>query len=174
MAAASSRARALNGNKINTNVGSIASQIFLDDLSLHYICPSRAVECATKSTQTRLWFCSEMVPMIKNFDDIQKVSTASTDATVKSFDAVIKSTQAIATEIADYMKRSFESGTKTMENLVGAKTLDKAIEVQTQSAKAAYEGYVAHATKLGELYADLAKEAFKPYEGVVTKVTPGK
>jgi hypothetical protein len=110
-----------------------------------------------------------MVPMIKNFDDTQKVSAASTDATVKSFDAVIKSTQSIATEITDYTKRSFESGTKTMENLVGAKTLDKAIEVQTEHAKSVYEGYVAHATKLGELYANLAKEAFKPYEALSRK-----
>jgi hypothetical protein len=109
--------------------------------------------------------------MINNF---QKMSNANMDATKNSFDAVTKSTQAIATEVAEYTKRSFESGTKTMENLLGAKSLDKAIEVQTEYAKAAYEGYVAHATKLGELYAHLAKEAFKPYEGFVAKVTPTK
>jgi hypothetical protein len=109
--------------------------------------------------------------MINNF---QKMSNANMDATKNSFDAVTKSTQAIATEVAEYTKRSFESGTKTMENLLGAKSLDKAIEVQTEYAKAAYEGYVAHTTKLGELYANLAKEAFKPYEGFVAKVTPTK
>jgi hypothetical protein len=37
---------------------------------------------------------------------------------------------------------SFEHGTKTMENLLGVKSLDKAIEVQTEYAKTAYEGYV--------------------------------
>jgi hypothetical protein len=52
-----------------------------------------------------------------------------------------------------------------MENLLGVKSLDKAIEVQSEYAKAAYEGYVAHATRLGELYVKLAKEAFKPYQG---------
>jgi hypothetical protein len=89
--------------------------------------------------------------MIKNFDDMQKMSDANMEATKNSFDAVAKSTQAIATEIADYTKRSFEDGTKTMEKLLGAKSLDKAIEVQSEYTKAAYEGYVAHATKLGEL-----------------------
>jgi hypothetical protein len=54
------------------------------------------------------------------------------DATVQSFEGVTKATQAIATEIADYTKRSFEHGTKTMENLLGAKSLDKAVEVQTE------------------------------------------
>jgi Phasin protein len=62
-------------------------------------------------------------------------------------------------------KRSFEHGAKAMENLLGVKSLDKAIEVQSEYAKAAYEGYVAHATRLGELYVKLAKEAFKPYQG---------
>jgi Phasin protein len=73
---------------------------------------------------------------------------------------------------ADYSKRSFENGTKTMENLFGAKSLDKAFEVQSEYAKSAYEDYVSCATKLGALYTDLAKEAFKPYQGLVAKATP--
>jgi probable F420-dependent oxidoreductase len=75
---------------------------------------------------------------------------------------------------ADYSKRSFESGTKTMENLLGAKSLDKAFEVQSEYARAAYEDYVSCATRLGALYTDLAKEAFKPYQSFVARATPGK
>jgi hypothetical protein len=66
-------------------------------------------------------------------------------------------------------KRSFETGTKTMENLFGAKSPDKAIEVQSEYAKTAYEDYVTHARRLGELYMNLANEAFKPYEGLLRK-----
>ncbi len=50
------------------------------------------------------------------------------------------------------------------------KTLDKAVEIQTDFAKTAYEGYVAHATKVGELVTELTKEAFKPFEGAIAKV----
>ena len=107
--------------------------------------------------------------MIK-FEDVQKMS----DATKNAFEDVLKKGQAIAAEITEYTKRSFENNTKAMESLIGAKSLDKAIQVQSEYAKAAYEGYAAHATKLGELYTDLAKEAFKPYEGFVAKVTPTK
>ena len=53
------------------------------------------------------------------------------------------------------------------EKLLGAKSLEKAIEIQTAYAKTAYEGFVAQATRMGELYADLAKEAYKPFEGLV-------
>jgi hypothetical protein len=80
------------------------------------------------------------------------MTNANVDATMRSFEGATKATQAIATEIADYSKRSFDQGTKTIENLLGARSLDKAFEVQTEYAKAAYEGYVSHATKLGELY----------------------
>jgi hypothetical protein len=102
-------------------------------------------------------------------DQIQKTSNASLDATNQSFERVTKATQAIVGEIADYSKRSFENGTKTMENLLGVRSLDKAIEVQSEYARTAYEGYVTHATKLGELYTNLAKEAFKPYEGLLRR-----
>jgi len=46
--------------------------------------------------------------------------------------------------------------------------------VQSEYARAAYEDYVSHASKLGQLYTDLAKEAFKAYESFVAKVTPVK
>jgi hypothetical protein len=104
----------------------------------------------------------------------QTTTNANVDATARSFEGVTKATQAIATEIADYTRRSFESGAKAMENLLGAKSPDRAFEVQSEYARAAYEGYVAHASQLGELYTDLAKEAFKPYQSFVAKVTPLK
>ena len=53
--------------------------------------------------------------MIKNFDDVQKMSKESMDATMKSFGVFSKATQAIATEVADYSKKSFEDSTKVME-----------------------------------------------------------
>ncbi|MBM3529649.1 MAG: phasin family protein [Alphaproteobacteria bacterium] len=112
--------------------------------------------------------------MIKNFDDVQKLSKDNMDAAMKSFGAVSKATQAIATEFADYSKKSFEDSSKVMEKLLGAKSLDKAIEIQTDYAKTAYESFVAEATKIGELYADLAKETYKPFEAYVVKATPAK
>src|SRR3954470_24482007 len=107
--------------------------------------------------------------MMKNFEDIQKASKDSMDATMKSFGVLSKASQAIATAVADYSKKSFEDGSTVMEKLLGAKSLDKAIEIQTDYAKTAYEGFVAQATKISELYADLAKETFKPFEGYVAQ-----
>jgi hypothetical protein len=60
-----------------------------------------------------------------------------------------------------------EDHTAATERLMGAKSLEKASEVQSEYVKMAFEGFVAHATKIGELYADLAKELYKPIEGVI-------
>jgi hypothetical protein len=97
-------------------------------------------------------------------DDVQ-----TTKSTLDSFRRVTEATQAIATEIADYSKRSFDSGAETFEDLLGVKSVDKAIEVHSEFAKAAYARYIAHTSKLGELYTNLAKETFKPYGGFVGK-----
>jgi hypothetical protein len=59
-----------------------------------------------------------------------------------------------------------------MQNLLSVRSLDKAVEVQSEYAKAAYEDYTAQVTKLSHLYAELANEAFRPYAGLVAKTTP--
>jgi hypothetical protein len=107
--------------------------------------------------------------MVKSFEDLQTVGKENVDATLKSFGALSKSGQAIAVELADYSKKAFQDGSTALEKLFGAKSLDKAIEVQTEYAKTAYEGFVAEATKIGELYADLAKETYKPFEGFLAR-----
>jgi len=112
--------------------------------------------------------------MLKNFEDFQKLGKDNVDVALKQFGTVSKGWQAIATEFADYSKKSFEEGSATLEKLFGAKTLEKAIEVQSDYAKTAYEGFVAQATKVGELYTDLAKESYKPLEGMLAKVAPAK
>ena len=78
----------------------------------------------------------------------------------------------LAVEATDYAKKSFETGTATLEKLAGVKTLDKAIEIQTDYVKTAFEGAVAQMTKMGELYAAIAKDAYKPFEGIVAKAVP--
>lgn len=107
--------------------------------------------------------------MLKNFEEIQKLGQEHMDTTMKQFGTVSKGWQAIATECADYSKKSYQEGTAALEKLFGAKSLEKAIEIQSEYAKTAYEGFVAQATKLGELYTDLAKESYKPLEGIMAK-----
>ena len=78
-----------------------------------------------------------------------------------------KNWQTLATEMTDYSKRSFEDGVATFQKLATAKSVPEAMEIQTTYAKSAYENYMRQMTKIGAMYQNLAKDAFKPFERAV-------
>jgi hypothetical protein len=102
--------------------------------------------------------------MIKNFEDLQKLGQSNTDAAMRMMGEWSKGWQTIATEITDYSKRSFEEGTATFEKLLSAKTIEQAFEIQSSFAKRAYDDYMAQMSKIGSVYTEMAKEAYKPVE----------
>jgi phasin family protein len=108
--------------------------------------------------------------MMNSFDEFQKMSKDNMDMAMESFGSFSKGFQAIAAEVADYQKKSFEEGTAAVEKLVASKSLDKAFEAQADYVKTAYEGFVGEMTKIGEMVTDLSKDAYKPYEGVLGKL----
>jgi hypothetical protein len=109
--------------------------------------------------------------MINNFEEMQKLGKDNMDVMMQSIGAMTKGMQAIATEVADYQKKSFEEGTAAMEKLVASKSLDKAFEAQSDFMKSAYEGFVGEVTKIGDMYSEIAKDTYKPYESVIAKVS---
>jgi hypothetical protein len=109
--------------------------------------------------------------MIKNFEDFQKVGQQNVDAAMKVLGQWSKGWQTIAAEMTDYTKRSFEESTATVEKLLSAKSIEQAVEIQTGYAKRAYDDYMHQVSKIGGLYADLAKEAYKPVEKALQSAT---
>ena len=101
--------------------------------------------------------------MNQPFETVQKLGKDSFNATVKALEVATIGTQVIAAETADYAKKSFEQTASTFEKLVGVKSLDKVIEIQTEYAKSAYEGFIAQSTKTRELYAKLAQDSLAPF-----------
>jgi phasin family protein len=102
-------------------------------------------------------------------DDMQKFGKGSMDMAMTAAGAWSKAAQAVAVEFVDYTKKSAESSAAAWEKLIGAKSLEKALEVQTEYLRSSYEDFVAEATKLGELYADLTRQAYRPFEGALAK-----
>jgi phasin family protein len=104
-------------------------------------------------------------------DDMQKMGKDNMEMAMHTWGAWSKAAQAIAAEVVDYSKKSAESSAAAWEKLVGAKSPEKVMEVQTEYLKTAYQDFVAETTKLSEMYADLAKQTYKPFEGAIAKVT---
>ncbi|CAN5217294.1 phasin family protein [soil metagenome] len=104
-------------------------------------------------------------------EEFQQYGKEQFDAAVASANTFSSGLQSIATAYGEYAKKSFEDTKGFVEKLSGVKSIEKAIELQTEYAKTSYETFVAESQKIGELYTDLAKQAFKPFEGFVAKVS---
>lgn len=107
--------------------------------------------------------------MVQSFDDAGKIGKEFLDAGLKNFASVSKNVQALAVEATDYSRKAFEDGAAHLEKLVSARSLEKAVEIQTDYARQAYEGFVAQASRVSELYAEIAKDAYTPFESAVAK-----
>ena len=110
----------------------------------------------------------EMADIQKFGEEFQRASKDGFDASVRSFGEVSKGFQAIGATIVDYAKKSFEDGTRAFEQLVGAKSYEQIWEIQSQYAKKAFDSY-AQASKLGEMYVDMARSAYQPVEQAAAK-----
>ena len=112
--------------------------------------------------------------MNANLETMQKQSQEAMENITKSYEVANKGLQSVAKETADFTKQSYEAGTEAFQKLSTAKTVDKAMEIQGEYAKTAYEAFIAQATKMGELYTDMAKDSYKPFEKAVAKATAVK
>ncbi len=70
---------------------------------------------------------------------------------------------------SEYSKKAFAQNSAVVERLLGAKSVETAIQIQTEYAKSAYEGFVAQASKINEICVKLAAEAFKPVETAIAR-----
>ncbi|MBO0734165.1 MAG: phasin family protein [Methylocapsa sp.] len=112
--------------------------------------------------------------MIDKFDGIPAYGKEQFEAAREATSSIAKTIQAIASEAADYSKKSIESGSAFVEKLLGVKSYESAIQLQSEYWKSSYAGFVAQATKMSELYSSLAKEAFKPVEMTFAKIYNGR
>ena len=77
------------------------------------------------------------------------------------------SLQTIATAYGDLTKKSLEEARSFVEQLIGARSLDKAVAIQSEFAQHAFQNLVADTQKIYGLYGELAKQTFKPFGGLV-------
>jgi tRNA splicing ligase len=112
----------------------------------------------------RVWAEDTGDVMIKNLEDVQKLGQSNVDSAMRMFGEWNKNWQAIAAEMSDYTKRSFEESTATLEKLMSSKSVAQAVEIQTSYAKRACDDYMQRLSKIGGMYTNMAKDAYKPVE----------
>ena len=103
-----------------------------------------------------------MTATTPTLEDFQKFSKDQLEAFTTASTTLSKGLQDIVAESTDYSKKSFAASTAMFEKLLGARSVETAIQIQTEFAKQAYEGFVAQATRVSELYTRVASDALKP------------
>jgi hypothetical protein len=102
--------------------------------------------------------------MINAFEDVQKLNQSNVDSAMRVWGDWSRHWQTLAAEMGEYSKRSLEDSAATFQKLMGAKTVEQAMEIQNSYARRAYEQYFQEVNKIGTIYASIAKDAMKPME----------
>jgi hypothetical protein len=76
--------------------------------------------------------------------------------------------QTIANAYRSYARKSMQQTGVLAEKLMGARSLDKAVEVQTEFAREAYANFVADSGNIWELHSRLVRETFTSWQRLAT------
>ena len=105
--------------------------------------------------------------MTRTYEDFSLYGKDFAESSVQSLASLSSRAQAIATEATEYTRQSVQANGEFVEALLSAPSFEDAIDIQTDYLKRSYEGFVAQATRTSELYANLARDAYRPFESLV-------
>src|SRR5262249_50660370 len=86
------------------------------------------------------------------------------EAASRSFMEANKGFQTLAAEMMEYSKSSFDNAIRTWTQLIGVRSLEQAIQIQSDYAKRTYENHMAELNKLGEMGVGMMRDASKPVQ----------
>jgi phasin family protein len=108
-------------------------------------------------------------------DSVPSAAAASKEtARIGTAETAPISLQTIANAYGDCIGKSLEETMSFVEKLTSVRSLDKAVEVQAEFAKHAYDAFVADSRRIFELYSELARQIFKPLESFAVTASPAK
>ena len=91
------------------------------------------------------------------------------EAASRSFTEANQGFQTITAEMMQYSKAAFDDATRTWEQLIGVRSLEDAVAIQSDYAKRTYENHMAELSKLGEMCMGMMRDASKPVEDASRK-----
>jgi phasin family protein len=103
----------------------------------------------------------------KSVDDAAKLGKDQVEAYVTAGNVASKGFESINAEVMSFTKTQVEDQISAAKAMMGAKTLQEFIELQSGYAKSAFEAYTAHTTKLSEVATKVAQDAFAPINAQV-------
>ena len=90
------------------------------------------------------------------------------EAVVASVSAAAKGAEAVGAQTMAFSKKTFDDQVAAARSLVGAKSVQEVVELQTTYARSFLEAYMAEMGKLTETVSSSVKESLKPLNERVT------
>jgi hypothetical protein len=94
-------------------------------------------------------------------EEVAAAAAPPTEATASAGENPPVNMQTIANAYRDYTRKSVQENRRFVEKLMGVRSLDKAVEVQTDYATQAYANFVAQSQRICGLYSELAGQTLR-------------
>jgi hypothetical protein len=109
-------------------------------------------------------------PAVMVCGNLQKQGNGEVEGAASAASSFAGCFQMATAEATDYSIKSLESGSAYIEKLRRAKSLDSAIQIQSDYARSAYAEFLAYLVKLSDLYCNLFKRGPTPIEKAAAKI----
>ena len=101
---------------------------------------------------------------LKSYDEFATYGKDSFDVMSKFNDAVVKGSEEFGKAYYAFVKSSADAGAETAKALLGAKSLNEFVEIQSGFARTTFDSIVTEGGKLNEIGVKVATEAFEPVQ----------
>lgn len=105
---------------------------------------------------------------LKQFDDVAAFGKENVEIASQSGNIFAKGVENLSGEMVAYSKKAMEDNLSAAKSVMAAKTIQEAVDLQSGFARDALSGYLAHTTKMGEMYTKVLQEAAEPLNARLT------
>jgi hypothetical protein len=102
-----------------------------------------------------------------NYEELAELGRQNLSAVVKANEVLSEGLEAIGKELVGYAKTSMERASQATTALLGAKTLDEVVQLNTDLARTSLESLLQRSAKISEMGLSLATQTFAPFGGRV-------
>jgi phasin family protein len=105
---------------------------------------------------------------VRGYDQFFAFSKDTAEAMIKSANAAGKGMETINSEVLSYTRKSVEDGIIASKAIMSAKSVNEAIQLQSEYSKAAFETYVDELAKFGDMALAITRSAATPLQARVS------
>jgi phasin family protein len=100
----------------------------------------------------------------QGYDRMVNIAKDNAEAFMQAANVAGKGFETINAEVLAFSRKRMEGGVEHVRAIFGVKTMNEAVELQTEYGRRAFEAYVSEISKLNQLVLETAKNAAEPIQ----------